>query len=376
MEQSEALVVGAGVIGLACARALARRGIGTLIVERHPAIGCETSSRNSEVIHAGLYYPAGSAKAALCVAGRERLYAFCAAHGIAHRRCGKLIVATDPGQHAALRALQAQGTANGVRGLTWLEADAARALEPALACSAALLSPDTGILDSRAFLLALLGDAERHGATLVCRTRFTGARATGNGFVATLVSGGEPLALSCRYLINAAGLAGPATAGTIDGLAAAHVPAAAWAKGNYFALAGRAPFSRLVYPLPEPGGLGVHLTLDLGGQARFGPDVEWVASPEETQVDPARAPRFAAAIRRYWPALPEDALSPAWAGIRPKLGAPGAPASDFRIDGPQTHGLPGLVNCLGIESPGLTASLALAERVCAQLGLGAAPDSP
>ena len=376
MDSVTAVVIGAGVVGLACARALALRGIETLIVERHDAIGTETSSRNSEVIHAGLYYPTGSLKAQLCVAGRRQLYDFCATHGVGHRRCGKLIVATAPTQLARLEALQKQGAANGVAGLQVLDATAARKLEPELECCAALLSPVTGIIDSHGLLLALLGDAERAGAVLALRSPLCGGTIGEHDFVLSGGSG-DGWRLRAAIVINAAGLCAPEVAASLQGFPHPRVPASFPAKGSYFALHGRAPFARLVYPLPEDGGLGVHLTLDLAGQARFGPDVEWLPSvpPGEAgaafdhRVDPARAAAFTAAIRRYWPALPEGALAPAYAGIRPKLSGPCAAAVDFLIQGPAEHGIAGLVNLFGIESPGLTSCLALADHVVAALQL-------
>lgn len=375
MENIEAVVIGAGVVGLACARALAQRGIETVVLERHDAFGTESSARNSEVIHAGLYYPAGSLKAELCVAGKRLLYDFCAAHGVAHRRCGKLIVATSEAQAAQLDALRRQGETNGVDDLRLLTAAEARALEPELACHAALLSPSTGIVDSHGLMLALLGDAERAGAALaLCSPLLRGSIETGSAGgkegIVLETGGAEPLRLRAGLVINAAGLSAPRVAGALAGFPAAHLPRAYYAKGNYYALAGRAPFSRLVYPLPEPGGLGVHLTLDLGGQARFGPDVEWPADPgvePDYRVDPARADGFYAEVRRYWPGLRDGALAPAYAGIRPKIAGPGEAAADFVLQGPAEHGVPGLINLFGIESPGLTASLAIAERVAALL---------
>ena len=378
MESIAAVVIGAGVVGLACARALARRGIETVILERNAAFGCETSARNSEVIHAGLYYPRGSLKARLCVAGRHRLYAFCSAHGIAHRRCGKLIVATSASQAEQLAALYRQGEGNGVDDLQLLTAADARTLEPELTCTAALLSPSTGIIDSHALMRALLGDAERDGAALALRSPLHGGSIETGGMV--LEGGGaESLRFKAAMVINAAGLWAPQVAAALRGFPSALIPASFHAKGSYYALAGRAPFARLVYPLPEAGGLGVHLTLDLAGQARFGPDVEWLATrwPNppagdavgdfDYRVDPARADAFYAEIRRYWPALPDDALTPAYAGIRPKIAGRGQPAGDFVIQGPAQHGVPGLVNLFGIESPGLTACLAIAEQVAAAL---------
>ncbi|HVY82854.1 MAG TPA: NAD(P)/FAD-dependent oxidoreductase, partial [Steroidobacteraceae bacterium] len=348
-----------GVIGLAIARALAQAGREVLILEAANSFGTETSSRNSEVIHAGIYYPRGSLKARFCVAGRDLLYEYCEAHGVAHRRCGKLIVATSEGQLAELAKIQAAAHANGVD-LQLLSAAQACAMEPELRCVGALHSPSTGIVDSHAYMLSLLGDAERHGATLVCDSPVAGARVDGDHIVVQVPSTGTEL--RARWLINSAGLDAPALAQWIEGFPAAHVPRAYFAKGNYFTLAGRSPFSRLVYPVPEPGGLGVHLTLDLAGRARFGPDVQWVQT-RDYSVDPKRSERFYGAVRSYWPALPDGALEPAYAGMRPKISGPGEPNADFRIDGPAVHGVPSVINLFGIESPGLTASLAIAAHV-------------
>ncbi len=368
MDTVDCVVVGAGVVGLAVARQLAGAGLKPLLIERHRAIGMETSSRNSEVIHAGLYYPTGSLKARLCLRGRELLYDFCAAHGIAHRRCGKLVVAGS-GQETALLALLKQAHDNGAMEVRALDASAARALEPHLRCAAVLHSPATGILDSHACLLALLGEAEARGATLATSSTVTGLRLGDSGIELWINGAAEPL-LRTRRLVNAAGLDAVRLARSIPGFPAAQVPQAHFAKGSYFTLEGRAPFSHLIYPLPQPGGLGVHLTLDLAGQARFGPDVEWLEPGEafDYAVDPARAADFAAAIRQWWPGLEADRLRPGYAGIRPKLSGPGEPAADFRIEGPETHGVAGLVNLFGIESPGLTAALAIAERVGELLG--------
>lgn len=366
-EKIGAAVIGAGVVGLACARALARRGIETVILEANTAIGMETSSRNSEVIHAGIYYPAGSLKARLCVAGNRQLYEFCAAHHVAHRRCGKLIVATDASQEARLAALKSQSLENGVTDLQPLTAARLASLEPQLRATAALLSPSTGIVDSHGLMLALLGEAEAHGAALALKSPLARGEARGDGFLLE-VGGEEPMRLAAGIVINSAGLHAPRVAASIAGLDPRHVPTPHFARGNYYALAGRAPFAHLVYPLPEPGGLGVHLTLDLGGQARFGPDVEWVDAIDYT-VDPRRADAFYAEVRKYWPALPDGALQPAYAGIRPKLGGPDSPAADFLIQSEATHGVPGLINLFGIESPGLTSCLALAEHVCGELGI-------
>ncbi len=366
-EKVGAVVIGAGVVGLACARALALRGIETVILEANAAIGMETSSRNSEVIHAGLYYPAGSLKSRLCVAGNRRLYEFCATHNVAHRRCGKLIVATDAGQEERLAALKSQSAQNGVSDLQPLSAAQLRELEPQLSATSALLSPSTGIVDSHGLMLALLGEAEAHGAALALKSPLVRGEARGPGFLLE-VGGKEPMRLEAEILINSAGLHAARVAASLAGLDARHVPALHYARGNYYALAGRAPFSHLVYPLPEPGGLGVHLTLDLGGQARFGPDVEWVDAIDYT-VDPRRADGFYAEVRKYWPQLPDGALQPAYSGIRPKLAGPGAPAADFLVQSQSTHGVPGLINLFGIESPGLTACLALAGHACGELGL-------
>ncbi len=364
VEHVDCTVVGAGIVGLAIARALALRGREVLIVEQHGAIGSETSSRSSEVIHAGLYYATDSLKARLCVDGRHRLYAYLAERGLPHRRCGKLLVASGAAQRSALERLQAQALANGVTDLERLDANAARAIEPALRCEAALLSPSTGIVDTHALMLSLLGDAENAGATLALRSRVRGGRVRDHGIelLVEAAEGIEPLHLASRSVVNAAGLHAQALARALHGLAPAQVPPRFLAKGSYFTLRGRSPFSRLVYPMPDDAGLGVHLTLDLAGQARFGPDVEWVDTLDY-RVDPARAARFAEAIRNYWPALDDADLLPGYAGIRPKCVGSGAAAADFVIDGPARHGVAGLVNLFGIESPGITASLAIGEHV-------------
>lgn len=364
MDRVEVVVIGAGVVGLAVARALARGGREVLILEAAGRFGEGASSRNSEVIHAGIYYPRGSLKATLCVAGRELLYGFCREHAIPHRRCGKLIVASSPAQLPALAAIHAAAQANGVE-ITALSRSAARALEPQLACAAALHSPTTGIVDSHACMLALLGEAESHGATLACDSAVTGL-ALADGAFAVAVNGGAAT-LAARALVNCAGLDAPAIARLLAPFPAGRIPRAWLAKGSYFALGGPAPFSRLIYPLPAPGGLGIHLVLDLAGRARFGPDVEWVER-REYDVDPARAALFYAAVRAWWPALADGALQPAYAGIRARITGPGEPAADFRIDGESVHGVPSLVHLFGIESPGLTASLAIGEHVAAMLG--------
>ncbi|WP_150719073.1 NAD(P)/FAD-dependent oxidoreductase [Pseudomonas fluorescens] len=357
----QSVVIGAGVVGLAVARSLAMSGREVLVVEAGEGIGTGISSRNSEVVHAGIYYPIDSLKARLCVEGRQRLYAYCAERGVDHRRVGKLIVATDEQQYSALQRLLEQGQRNGVDDLQWLDGAQARALEPALSCVAALWSPSTGIVDSHSLMLALLGDAERFGATLALRTPLLSARCMEQGFELHM-GGSQPMTLHCRELINCAGLSAPEVARAIVGLPASFIPQAHWCKGSYFSLSGRAPFRHLVYPAPESAGLGVHMTLDLGGQARFGPDVEWVERIDY-RVEPRRAEGFYQAIRRYWPGLPDHSLQPAYSGIRPKISGPAEPAADFLVSGCAEHGVPGLVNLFGIESPGLTSCLALAGHV-------------
>lgn len=371
MERVDAIVIGAGVIGLAVGRALARGGYETIVLERADAFGTVTSSRNSEVIHAGLYYPSGSLKARLCVAGRERLYAYCAEKGIAHRRCGKLLVASGDAQRAKLAQIQAQGQRNGVDDLEWLDAEQLLALEPELHADVALWSPSTGIVDSHGLMLALLGDLEAAGGALALRSPVESI-AAGDTTHQLQVGGDVPMALEARLVVNAAGLWAPALAGRIAGLRHEHVPRARYAKGNYFSLAAKAPFTHLVYPTPEAAGLGVHLTLDLAGQARFGPDVQWIApaTPEaiDYRVDADRSAAFEVAIRSYWPGLPDRALQPAYSGVRPKLeAADGSPLTDFIVQGPAEHGVAGLANLYGIESPGLTACLAIADEVVSRL---------
>jgi L-2-hydroxyglutarate oxidase LhgO len=361
MDKIECVVVGAGVIGLAIARRLAQAGREVIILEAAEGIGTVTSSRNSEVIHAGIYYRAGSLMARMCVDGRRALYQYCGEHGVPHRNCGKLIVATTPNETARLQSIRAHAEANGVLDMQTLSGDAARTLEPALNCDAALLSPSTGIIDSHAFMLALLGDAEDAGAACAFHTPLLHARAAA-GRIELDVGGEVPISLECELLVNAAGLGAPAVARSIDGMPIELVPTAYLAKGNYFSCSARAPFSRLIYPVPEPGGLGVHLTLDMAGQARFGPDVEWVDTIDYA-VDPARAERFYPAIRRYWPALPDGALMPSYSGMRPKIVPPAVAVQDFLIQGPRDHGVAGLINLFGIESPGLTSSLAIADHV-------------
>ena len=364
-DRVDCVVIGAGVVGLAVARALALAGREVLVLEAADAIGTGTSSRNSEVIHAGLYYPTGSLKARLCVQGRDLLYAYCADRGVPHRRCGKLLVATSEAQRASLASIKARAKANGVHDLQWLRRDEARALEPALECVEALHSPSTGIVDSHALMLALQGDLENAGGLLAFNSPLAHASCAQTAIELIANDGTRLLA---RTVVNAAGLHAPGLAARFDGLDARHVPQAHYAKGSYFTLAGKAPFSRLIYPVPEAAGLGVHLTLDLGGQAKFGPDVQWVSGPDDLQVDAARGDVFYAEVRKYWPGLRDGALAPGYAGIRPKIHGPDAPAADFVIDGPAVHGVPGLVNLFGIESPGLTSALAIADHVAGLLG--------
>ena len=366
MDEIECVVIGAGVVGIAVARALAQAGREVLVLEAAEGIGTGTSSRNSEVIHAGIYYPRDSLMARLCVRGKWMLYAFCRTHGVAYRNCGKLIVATDAAEVARLDGIRAAAVANGVDDLRVLTPAEAREMEPALSCTAALLSPSTGIVDSHAYMLAMQGEAEASGAMFAFHAPVTGGRATDSG-IELHVGGAAPMALRARIVVNAAGLQAPEVARGIAGMPRQMIPTPHYAKGSYFVLAGRNPFGRLIYPVPVPGGLGVHLTIDLAGQARFGPDVEWVPAPDYT-VDPARADSFYAAIRRYWPALPDGALLPGYAGVRPKIVPPAIAKQDFVIQEPAAHGVPGLLNLFGIESPGLTAAIALAGEVGERLG--------
>ncbi|MGO9675393.1 MAG: NAD(P)/FAD-dependent oxidoreductase [Methylocella sp.] len=362
METVDCAVIGAGVVGLAIGRALAGQGREVIVIEAADRIGTGNSSRNSEVIHAGIYYPQGSLMARLCVAGRNALYAFCASHQVAHEKCGKLIVATNAAEAETLDKIRHRAALNGVEDLVRLTAAEARRLNPELACEGALLSPSTGVIDSHGYMLSLQADLESRGGVIAFQSPARGGKSLRDG-VELDIGGADPVRLKCRTLVNSAGLAAPALARRIEGLDPRTIPKSYLAKGNYFSLAGqRAPFSQLIYPVPVAGGLGVHLTLDLAHQARFGPDVEWVEQ-EDYSVDPARAEAFYAAIRRYWPGLKDGALQPAYCGIRPKIAPPGAAAQDFRIMGPAEHGACGLVNLFGIESPGLTASLTLADYV-------------
>jgi L-2-hydroxyglutarate oxidase LhgO len=364
VDRVDTVIVGAGLVGLAVARALATTGREVVILEAENSIGTHTSSRNSEVIHAGIYYPEGSLKARTCVEGRTRLYAYCAERNVPHQRCGKLIVATEAVQIAALESIRRRAHANGVTDIVRVGPTQVGELEPEVHCVAALLSPSTGIVDSHALMHALLADAERAGAMLALRSLLERAVVRAAG-IELHVAGADPI-IATR-VVNSAGLRAPSLARRIVGYPVDLAPPELYAKGNYYSLSMRAPFSRLVYPVPEPGGLGVHLTLDLGGRARFGPDVEWVDALDYT-VDPLRSDRFYAMIRRYWPGLPDGALEPDFAGIRPKISGEDAPFADFVVQGPRDHGVPGLVNLFGIESPGLTASLSLADVVAEALG--------
>jgi L-2-hydroxyglutarate oxidase LhgO len=361
LDTVDCVVVGAGVVGLAVARALALAGREVLVLEAAEGIGTETSSRNSEVIHAGIYYPAGSLMARFCVEGKRALYAYCAERALPHRNCGKLIVATNEEEAGRLASIRGRAEANGVLDMRLITGEEARAMEPALRCTAALVSPSTGIVDSHSYMLSLQGDAENAGAIFVFHSKVLGGRVTPEG-IELEVGGAEPMELRCRLMVNSAGLHAPPLARSIAGIPREVIPTEHYAKGNYFTLSGRSPFTRLIYPVPVPGGLGTHLTLDLGGQAKFGPDVEWV-DHIEYEVDPRRGEQFYASIRRWWPELKDDALQPGYSGIRPKIVPPSVAVQDFCVQDQRVHGVPGLINLFGIESPGLTASLALGDCV-------------
>ncbi|OZI41026.1 FAD-dependent oxidoreductase [Bordetella genomosp. 1] len=362
----DCVVIGAGVVGLAIARALALQGREVLVAEATEAIGTGTSSRNSEVIHAGIYYPAGSLKARLCVRGKHLLYDYCAQRGLPHRRLGKFIVATSAAEAALLEGIAARAAANGVDDMRLIAGAEAKAEEPALSCTAALVSPSTGIIDSHALMLSYQGDAEQAGAQFVFHTPLVRGEVLPQGGFSLSFGGAEPMSLTCHTLINASGLHAPTLARRIEGLPADSIPQEYLCKGSYFTLSGRAPFSRLIYPVPQHAGLGVHLTLDMGGQAKFGPDTQWIETEDYT-LEPQRAEVFYEAVRTYWPGLPDHALAPGYTGIRPKISGPTEPAADFMIAGPASHGVDGYVGLYGIESPGLTSSLALAEETLARL---------
>jgi len=359
----DVVIVGAGAVGLAVAASLARNGKDVLVLEAAAAVGTGTSARNSEVIHAGMYYPTGSLKHQFCTSGRRALYAYLQQRNIAHRKCSKLIVATTDAEIGKIEAIHTTGQANGVEGLALLSGAEAKTMEPALSCAAALWSPETGIIDAHGYMLALQGEIEDHGDAIALQSPVTRIDQMPGGFRVHT----PDAAIVCGQVVNSAGLYAQRVASCIEGLDVTHIPKLTLAKGNYFSCATKPVFSRLIYPAPVDGGLGVHVTLDLGGRMRFGPDVEWLAdnNPDtiDYTVDPRRADAVYAAIRRYWPGLPDGVILPDYSGVRPKLSGPGEPAADFRIDGPTTHGIPGLVNLFGIESPGLTSSLAIAERV-------------
>ena len=363
----DAVVVGAGAVGLASAYALTRAGLSVIVLEKERQIGTGVSSRNSEVIHAGLYYPTGSLRASLCVRGRRLLYAFLDAHNVAYDKCGKLVVAADEAETATLQAIQRQAAINGVEGVSWLTGAEARALEPELAAVAALLSAESGVFDSHGYMLALQGEIEAAGGAIALATPFEGAAKIDGGW-RVRAGGAEPMELSARYLVLAPGLGAQAAAALVEGFPPAAIPRGYLCRGNYFTVDARAPFSRLIYPPPQPGGLGTHYRRHLGGRAHFGPDLEWIET-ENYDVNVARAAGFYAAIRRFWPALKDGALVPDYVGIRPKLHAQGEKQPDFRIDGPDQHGFVNLVCLFGIESPGLTSSLAIGETVAARLGI-------
>ncbi len=376
MDHVDVVVIGAGIVGLAVARALALQGREVIVIEKEAAIGQGVSSRNSEVVHAGLQYAPGSLKAQLSVLGQQMLYRYCAERGVNTRQCGKLVVATDASQHAALHALHTQASANGAP-THWMSSAQAMALEPQLQCTAALHSPTTGIVDSHALMLALQADLENAGGLVVLRSSVTAVqlsktnKAVEHVVTAQAAMNNVVSQLQAGVIVNAGGLHACLLARRFEGLHAQHIPREYFAKGSYYSLAGKSPFSQLIYPAPQDAWLGVHLTLDLGGQAKFGPDLEWLDSPSpehiDYAVDPARAASFYAAVRQYWPALPDNALQPSYSGVRPKIYGPGMAAPDFRIDGPAVHGVPGLVNLFGIESPGLTSSLAIGEYVSRML---------
>ena len=360
-EKIDCAVIGAGVVGLAIARRLAMSGREVVVLEAADGIGTETSSRNSEVIHAGIYYPPGTLKARLCVAGKDALYAYCSERGLPHHRIGKLIVAATDAEIPILKHYWEQATANAVTDLQWLEPAAIHALEPRIRCVAGLLSPSSGIIDSHSLMLSYQGDAENYGASFVFLSPVVSGEVTAEGILLK-VGGTEPMTVCCKTVINSAGLYAQSVARSIVGIPPATIPRRYLAKGHYFLLSGKPPFSRLIYPIAGEDGLGVHVTLDLAGRVRFGPDVSWLDTVDYS-FDENRVTAFYSAIRRYYPDLPEEALRPGYTGIRPKLSGKGAPAADFAIQGPPRHGVPGLVNLYGIESPGLTASLAIAEYV-------------
>jgi len=374
MDRVDCVVIGAGVIGLAVAREMALQGRETILLEREPSFGTISSARNSEVIHAGIYYPQDSLKAKLCVQGNRMLYEYCRTHQVATQSYGKLIVATDLNQIDDLQALLYKAQNNGVPDIKMISGDEAKQLEPLLHCVAAMLSPTTGIVDSHGFMLSLLGGFEDAGGMVAYQSPLMSARPIGanakDGFELE-IGGPDGVHIQTKLLINCAGMSAPAVAQKIHSLGKDQIPKAYFAKGNYFSLSGKSPFNHLIYPIPEPGGLGVHLTLDMGGQAKFGPDVEWLDIDEEGQIDykvnPTRGDGFYEAVRRYWPGLKDQSLQPDYSGVRAKIVPPNAPAGDFCFNTPRDHGLDGLFNLYGFESPGLTSSLAIAKHLEEQI---------
>lgn len=364
METADCLVIGAGVVGLAVARAMAKKGREVLIAESASEFGTETSSRNSEVIHAGIFYEHGSLKERLCIEGRDKLYSFCDAYGVSYKRTTKLVYAADESEEPRLKQLQAHAAQSGVH-MTWLSQAEAVHLEPQLQCAAALHSPLTGIVDSHAFMLALLGDAESNNATIAYNSPVVGGRGTSDG--PEIEFGGDAaMTLKARTVINCAGLGAQKVSANIEGVPSSSIPRLHYAKGSYFYLSGKPPFKRLIYPLPGMTSLGLHYTLDLSGQGRFGPSIEYVNGIDYA-VDESQADTFYKAIRKYWPNLPDGALRPGYSGVRPKLQGPGDPRRDFEIQGPETTGVNGFVALYGIESPGLTSSLAIADTIAERL---------
>ena len=374
MEQVDCVVIGAGVVGLAVAREMALQGRETILLERENAFGTISSARNSEVIHAGIYYPKDSLKAKLCVQGNRLLYEYCRDHQVATQPYGKLIVASDEAQIDDLRAILYKAQNNGVPEIKFISGEEAKALEPNLKCSAAILSSTTGIVDSHGYMLSLLGGFEDAGGMVAYQSPLISAKPIGdkaqNGYLLE-VGGADGMQIQTQLLINCAGISAPAVAQKIEGLSKEQIPKAYFAKGNYFSLSGKSPFNHLIYPIPEPGGLGVHLTLDMGGQAKFGPDVEWLDIDREDQidytVDPKRGDGFYEAVRRYWPGLKDGSLQPDYSGVRAKIVPPNSPAGDFCFSTPQEHKMQGLYNLYGFESPGLTSSLAIARYLEAQI---------